>query len=1001
MDNAERRSLYREKSIPNISPLRCFILGPDGVRSEIKIINYHFKGACFQVEPGDFYAVENNSAIKFSIGNREIKEKITYRVVWESVEENGMFGVEFTGATSNNLERAYRFKSHDINKPTVKATDPLDPNRTIYFQVQNLSKTGFLLTTSLTNKHIFPGMELVDSILIIPGMGEASIHLYIENSHVSDDKSVVNYGVSIQNPGKDYMDLASKYISNLGRQEQEDDRLEKIAETEFLKSKLSKHLTIKVVETQNDYIEVLKLRFLGYKLAGKVKDGETYNAMGEGLRHEGILLAAYLGGQLVASCDFRLSRLHSMHLKEKIDLNLVEGLNQANMAEIHKLVVHPSAKGSDVVLGIFQKIHTIAIINGTPDGVILAEPNLVSLYERLGFQKKENYIPHPNKPNSILQVMLIKGKTYATSEGMNPYAWSLAFELSHRFFADIGVQRQMKFSIWQRTIKYLTSLYLKHFRKKKATASKKSENAGEAVVTRDVSDPRWTKQHVNATVILPYILVAEETIGVEKSQQILFKFGLDKDYFRKVSNWVSIEFFDTFLDEYSKHGDPYRLNKEAGYRATSREILGANYFIMKHFFSPSIAFKTFEKYLPKFNKTRVYKVVDSGSNYCRIKITNLDRRLLPRNHSSRENWLALLDAYVLILTGRPAQIQLIHSSFDGDDFCEYLVRWKNPAVKSRVFWIGLVIISSLGVGYVGFPWLGIRPSAQVLSFFELGLGFFVLLFAWYISNKKYNEILESMHELEDSADLKYRELQSSKQILEKSYQESKLLDSINRRIQTTDDLNETLDIALESACTKFGFKRAFIMILDEERSSLRTASVYGAKETVADLWKFSVDVSLKRDNPVLLSSVFRTGQSVIVNDIESHLFHLNEKSRFLIKHLNVKAFSMVPIPSYKTNWGVLIADKGSSEEAINRRDLVSLKRISQSIGLALDKKSKLDAEITARKIFQKYVPSWLVDETLKNEEPQLGGKSKEAICLFLDISKFYLHIFNVASRGIS
>ena len=83
-----------------------------------------------------------------------------------------------------------------------------------------------------------------------------------------------------------------------------------------------------------------------------------------------------------------------------------------------------------------------------------------------------------------------------------------------------------------------------------------------------------------------------------------------------------------------------------------------------------------------------------------------------------------------------------------------------------------------------------------------------------------------------------------------------------------------------------------------------------------------------------------------------------------------------------------MADKGKSKDNILKRDLVSLRRISQSIGLALDKKSKIDSEMKARKIFQKFVPGWVVEETLKNKEPELGGKTRNAICVFADIRNF-------------
>ena len=113
-----------------------------------------------------------------------------------------------------------------------------------------------------------------------------------------------------------------------------------------------------------------------------------------------------------------------------------------------------------------------------------------------------------------------------------------------------------------------------------------------------------------------------------------------------------------------------------------------------------------------------------------------------------------------------------------------------------------------------------------------------------------------------------------------------------------------------------------------------------------------------------------------------------EASRRLTENLTVRGFAMVPIPSSEKAWGVLVADKGVDGSIITRRDLVSLQLVAQSLGLALDKKAKIDSEVKVRKIFQKYVPSAVVESTLGLQEPKLGGEHKEAICLFLDIRNF-------------
>ncbi len=991
MSHSERRLEYRDNTASLASPLRAFLVLPNGNEILLKIVNYHHRGACFQLKTEKDWVLPKNFFLKILLGDREIKRKITFRVVWSTIEENGLFGVEFTGKTSESLERAYRYSSHNFVRPSVTVKDPMYPNRIIFFEVQNLSKTGFLLKTSLANKHIFPGMDLKNATLEIAGHGKAKVDLFVENSKAIKETQSVHYGVSFQQLSPVLNELLTRYISNLATSEEDFDRIDTIKNEGILNKKLNEHLTIRIVNNKKDYDEVLKLRFQGYSSVGKISEKSSYKDMGLGLEKEGYVLGAYLSGQLVASCEFRLSRFHSISMEEKVDLSNLDSLDKNNYSEINKLVVHPKAKGTDVVLGILQKIHAIATINDNPDGLILSEPKLIKFYEKIGFKKVNTFLQHPHIDGLMLQLMIVKGQSYADSSGMNPYVWSQAFELNHIFFNHIGMQKRVQFGLKQKIVKYLSFLYAQYLggrkrKKEKAGIEKQTDNPKAVNLDRDTSDPRWTKQHINATVLRPYILEAEDMVGKKTLSKIITKYQLDRDYFKRESNWVSVEFFDSFLTDFSEFSDTYELNRRAGYRATTKEILGANYFVIKHFFSPKIAFKTFERYFPKFNKTRSYKVIESGRNFCRIRITNPNKELIPKSRSAKENWTALLDSYVRILTRRPAQIQILKSTFDGDEYCEYMVRWKTPFFRNKfVLSFILGFISLYYASYLIDRWeeLGVYLGMGLLSAM-----LYFLIYSSKRSSERYDDIITSMDKLEKSADLKYRELQASKEIVELNYQESRLLDNINRKIQTLDDLNGILQTALKNTCNHFGFERAFIMIADEDSKILKTASVYGANQPIMDLWRFQVDISQKRDNPNFLSSVFHTGQSVIINDLEEHLFHLNEKSKKLIKSLNVNAFCLVPIPSEKKSWGVIVADKGKSKDNILKRDLVSLRRISQSIGLALDKKSKIDSEMKARKIFQKFVPGWVVEETLKNKEPELGGKTRNAICVFADIRNF-------------
>ncbi len=992
MSSADRRRHDRINSTLQFLPVNASLIA-NGEKCNVEIVNFHFRGACLKVSQNDYRFQSKNAHLIIKIGLKELPEKIYFRIIWETVQQNGMFGVEFSAKSAYVLSRAERFQTNKTVTPIVSSQDPLDPNRILYFKVVNASTTGMLLSTSLSNKHLFPGMELRTAVLNIPEIGKTDVDLFIENSRPSDDNTIL-FGVSIKGASHNYSTLMAKYLSILGTTTKPDERLDKLAESNFIQKELRSHLTIKEISTPQDYEKVLKLRYLGYKNAQKIEAAKRWQDMGDGLDKEGFILGAFLGGQLVASCEFRLNKVHNIRLAGKLDFSQIPGIRSDNLAEINKLVVHPKAQSTDIVLGMFQKVHVLAMLNGRPDGIIAAEPKLIPLYERLGFKKTTFSYPHPVKENTNLTLMIIYSEAYASADGMNPYAWSVAFSETQKFFDETGINKSRKLTFKESLQKIATPAAIEVFKAFKGKSKKlHADGANETLEhinkTQSVSDPKWTKQHFNATVILPFILESEALIGVNETKKILLDFGFDLEYFRSVSNWVSIDFFDEFISKFIKYGDPYILNKRAGYRSVTKEILGSNYFIVKHFFSPRLAFKSFEKFLPKFNKTRIYQVVESSSTHCRIRLTNPDRALIPKHPSAKENWYAIVEAYVLALTGKPAVVKPIKSAFDGDEYCEFVVTWKNKIISP--FAVILSVLGTISIFGLGKTLSSNFETGQLISYGSWGMAFMTI--AWlgmrsFGFRKKYGEMIEALDEYEKHADEKYKELQNSKAILEKLYQEGKILESINREIQSSEELSHIFQTSLESLDSKFEFKRSFIMISDDSANILKTVAVHGAQKPIQDLWQFKVDVSVQRSEGIFISSVYHSSQSILISNINEHRFHLNPASAKLVEQLNTNGFAMVPVPSENRNWGVLVADKGETKELISRRDLVVLQRVAQSIGMALDKKAKIDSEVNIRKIFQKYVPSSIVEGTLGNSGPKLGGQVKEATCLFLDIRNF-------------
>src|SRR5690606_31160736 len=142
--------------------------------------------------------------------------------------------------------------------------------------------SGLLLKTSLSNKHLLPGLRLRNANISIPGQKNVSANLCIEETSRSQDSSNFNLLVSIEGSAIELNNKLSSYLSMLVPPS----LTENSSQNRNLKigKKIKSGLTFELVKNEVDYDKVLKLRFQAYSSHGKVPKGANYLDQGEGLQ---------------------------------------------------------------------------------------------------------------------------------------------------------------------------------------------------------------------------------------------------------------------------------------------------------------------------------------------------------------------------------------------------------------------------------------------------------------------------------------------------------------------------------------------------------------------------------------------------------------------------------------------------------------------------------------------------------------------------------------------
>ncbi len=984
-------------------PVSC-ILRYEGQQFVAEVVNYHYRGACIkipdemrshpQVQDGIF-------KLDFLVGKIRIQEDLSYRICWNDLQNSGTMGLEFIGKTTQMAARAERFLVNMAHRPRIEAKDPLDPNRSLFLSVCDVSETGLLAQTSLTNKHILPGMRLSKAKLVMPGQESLALDMTIENTRRGSGDDHFLVGLSVVNDRAQYKTALRQYLTEMAPHTQASEaHLNKLANAGLLSKTLKQAITFRAITTETDYVDVLNLRFAGYGKHNKIRPGTTWQQQGEGLKREGLLFGGYLGGQLICSMELRFGD-EPLPLRCELlnDGKKVTGIERQRTVEVNKLVIHPKMQGSDIVIGMMQRIHAIVVTKGQYDVLMAATDALAPLYERIGAQKIGIRVPHPFLTDESLNFMLVKREIYHDGLRFNPHAWSTVYQAIHEHFSAIGLAKTRTFTRLEKlTIfasKKLTP-YLKRVKKFKTNQSKGNHKGHTSVHQSTHSqqhqryiDPKWTRHEILATVMYPYIVASSEMIGAQATDAILDEIGIGRDYIKSPVNWLSVAFHDEFLDRFSKFGDPVELSRNAGIRSLEPDIQGVNYYFLKHIMRLHTVFEHLTRVGQKFNRTRTYELVKKKPNGVTIALGTTAKSLLPRRQESCTNWQSSFAALIKLMSKSNGQVRKTTCVYEGHQSCTYELEWENNANRAPLLY---------AMGCIGMTMAGYQLASMITP--ERSAKFAVAAFSCLIftnlasvinlwrQSKRFKSASREFEVFQQDAGEKYSELQESKHRVDEMYREARILEQTSRDIQRNEVLHGILDTTLKAACQNFRFDRAFVMLRNDSNTTLQTAAISGVEEHASILWKFAVDIKTRRENAVFLSSVFHTGNPIVINDIEAHLFQLNEASRELLLKFDSQGFVIVQIPGRAGGWGVLVADQQAKHRALGKRDIKVLERLGQQLGVALDKRADFEREERLRNHFQKYVPAAVVAESLGRDAPVLGGQMREIIAMFVDIRGF-------------
>jgi predicted GNAT family N-acyltransferase len=350
-------------------------------------------------------------------------------VVTTEQEEQGnkILGVRLTHEdeevwTGKDRRSKRRWDTVNDFVPTGMFLNPGRFNDFIYYRINNLSRTGAQIHTSLRNNFLMLGLT-VKSTVSFPLIGSSEISFKTENIKVATDKSgkeVLQVGVSFVNPNPHFLSQVAQYLLQFGSA----NSVKEVRNTGLVPPHTSSAIDFRYVRTEAEYQKVLDLRRLAYGAAGKITENSEVADIYDSRSR--IIIGAYRG-HIVASCRLIYNDIEEVMEHENF-VKFENGFPRRDeICEITRVCTHPEFRGSDILLALFRFAAKTVIHSGRKYVVGSATKDLLPIYTRLGFRTTKYTYEHKALNNAPHVVFVANIHKIAAGSGVSPIIWNLVW----------------------------------------------------------------------------------------------------------------------------------------------------------------------------------------------------------------------------------------------------------------------------------------------------------------------------------------------------------------------------------------------------------------------------------------------------------------------------------------------------------------------------------------------------------------------------------------------
>lgn len=333
-------------------------------------------------------------------------------------------------------KREERAKVPELLEPLLTGPDPARINEVLIFRLFNLSSQGFRAKCSRSNRHIFQGQGFKNYKLYLPSVGEINVSFKIIDVQSVD--GYLHVGCQLEEVSDaDKIKLRSFLILCLLTEEKKSVHLDSGSK------KFSKIIRIRRIDSQEDFDEVLRLRFEAYSGANKLTENATMQDMTDEFDRNSIILGAFMGKKLVGTIRIVFSDGQSQFPFQKyFPFPSYKDVAPLSSVEVSKLAIDPLVQGSDVLFRLFQTV-AIEFVPKRSYALLMSTDSLAKNYVAIGAQKISGSVFHPVQKTEKMSLYVIETDDLKNAR-ISALAWIFFGKEIQNFMITFGFMTKTK-----------------------------------------------------------------------------------------------------------------------------------------------------------------------------------------------------------------------------------------------------------------------------------------------------------------------------------------------------------------------------------------------------------------------------------------------------------------------------------------------------------------------------------------------------------------------------